>query len=61
VKFDIRYRLSDINVTEVDEATVFEKSRCAFKCLCVLRADALNRRGSLKSNSSSAYCLFYIR
>ncbi len=23
-----RYRLSDINVTEVDEATVFEKSRC---------------------------------
>jgi hypothetical protein len=24
----VRYRLSDINVTEVDEATVFEKSRC---------------------------------
>ena len=31
VTFDIRYRLSDINVTEVDEATVFEKSRCAFR------------------------------
>jgi hypothetical protein len=29
--------------------------------MCVLCADALNRRGSLKSNSSSAYCLFYIR
>ncbi len=36
---DIRYRLSDINVTEVDEATVFEKSRCASErpsvCVCV--------------------------